>query len=256
MRRLARAPRGRPRARGRHQRRLRQRRHRRGRPAPTRARPRRSSRDALGCRPSEVLVASTGVIGVRAADGQAARGHRRAPRPRSPREGGADGRPRHHDHRHPPEGGRWSSSRWAATPRASAAMAKGAGMIAPQHGHHARVLHHRRRRRARACSQRALREAVGASLNRITVDGDTSTNDMAVVLASGARRRAARSCARGPRLRRVPRRAHARPRATLAEMIVRDGEGATRIAEVRVEGARAATPTPTASRARSRSRRS
>ena len=33
---------------------------------------------------------------------------------------------------------------------------------------------------------RALREAVGASLNRITVDGDTSTNDMAVVLASGA----------------------------------------------------------------------
>ena len=34
--------------------------------------------------------------------------------------------------------------------------------------------------------RRALREAVGASLNRITVDGDTSTNDMAVVLASGA----------------------------------------------------------------------
>ena len=64
--------------------------------------------------------------------------------------------------------------------------------------------------------------------NRITVDGDTSTNDMAVVLASGACRPAIDRG--GPRLRRLPARAHARPRATLAEMIVRDGEGATRIA--------------------------
>src|SRR5262249_31502893 len=32
----------------------------------------------------------------------------------------------------------------------------------------------------------ALAEAVGESLNRITVDGDTSTNDCAIILASGA----------------------------------------------------------------------
>src|SRR5207247_443635 len=65
------------------------------------------------------------------------------------------------------------------------AMAKGSGMIAPNMATllaffttdvavEPRLLH------------RALREAVGESLNRITVDGDTSTNDMAIVLASGA----------------------------------------------------------------------
>jgi glutamate N-acetyltransferase/amino-acid N-acetyltransferase len=76
---------------------------------------------------------------------------------------------------------------------------------------------------------------VGESLNRITVDGDTSTNDCALVLASGAAGAPAIEsegsdfdafCAA---LTTVARR--------LAEMLVRDGEGVTRVAEVRVEGA-------------------
>ena len=67
------------------------------------------------------------------------------------------------------------------------AMAKGAGMIAP---HMATMLAFFTTDAAVEPSLlgRALREAVGESLNRITVDGDTSTNDMALLLASGARR--------------------------------------------------------------------
>jgi glutamate N-acetyltransferase/amino-acid N-acetyltransferase len=70
------------------------------------------------------------------------------------------------------------------------------------------------------------------------VDGDTSTNDMAVVLASGA--------LPAPAILdegadydafRAALTAAAR---SIAALIVRDGEGATRVAEVRVEGARAA----------------
>ena len=85
-------------------------------------------------------------------------------------------------------------------------MAKGAGMIAPNMATmlaffttDAAV--------APALLRRALVEAVGDSLNRITVDGDTSTNDMAVVLASGHAARL-RHRPRGPRLRRLPPRAH------------------------------------------------
>ena len=64
-------------------------------------------------------------------------------------------------------------------------MAKGAGMIAPNMATMLCVLT-TDAAVAPPLLARALREAVGESLNRITVDGDTSTNDMAVVLASGA----------------------------------------------------------------------
>ena len=80
--------------------------------------------------------------------------------------------------------------------------------------------------------------AVGESLNRVTVDGDTSTNDTAVILASGAS---------GAPLIAGPGADHdafvaglAAAAARLAEMVVRDGEGATRVAEVRVTGAASA----------------
>jgi glutamate N-acetyltransferase/amino-acid N-acetyltransferase len=86
--------------------------------------------------------------------------------------------------------------------------------------------------------QRALREAVGESLNRITVDGDTSTNDMALILASGAL--PARAILQDDADFTAFRAALTRAGRALAEMIVRDGEGATRIAEVSVDGARGA----------------
>jgi glutamate N-acetyltransferase/amino-acid N-acetyltransferase len=85
---------------------------------------------------------------------------------------------------------------------------------------------------------RALVEAVGESLNRVTVDGDTSTNDCAIVLASGARPAPAIE-REGPGYDAF-RRALTDAARQLARMLVRDGEGVTRIAEVRVEGARTA----------------
>ena len=116
-------------------------------------------------------------------------------------------------------------------------MAKGAGMIAPNL---ATMLAFFTTDAAvePKLLRRALAEAVGESLNRITVDGDTSTNDCAVVLASGAGGAPAID-AEDPGYAAF-RDALTGAARQLAHMLVRDGEGVTRIAEVRVEGARTA----------------
>jgi len=116
-------------------------------------------------------------------------------------------------------------------------MAKGAGMLAPNM---ATMLAFFTTDAAVEASllRRALVEAVGESLNRVTVDGDTSTNDCAIVLASGAR--PAPAIDRDGEAFDAFRRALADAARQLARMLVRDGEGVTRIAEVRVEGARTA----------------
>ena len=75
----------------------------------------------------------------------------------------------------------------------------------------------------------ALRYAVHRSFNSISVDGDTSTNDMVVVLANGAS---------GIRPPVDEFRASLLDVCTqLATAIVRDGEGATKFVEITVEGA-------------------
>jgi len=89
-----------------------------------------------------------------------------------------------------------------------------------------------------ALLRQALVDAVGASLNRITVDGDTSTNDCAVVLASGAR--PVPGVERPGKDLDAFRRALTEAARQLARLLVRDGEGVTRVAEVRVEDARTA----------------
>ncbi len=79
-------------------------------------------------------------------------------------------------------------------------------------------------------------QAADHSFNRITVDGDTSTNDSFVVMASGAgalqitKRADAAFAPLKEALTDVAR--------TLAQAIVRDGEGATKFIEVRVDEAR------------------
>ena len=80
--------------------------------------------------------------------------------------------------------------------------------------------------------QRALKEAVAGSFNSISVDGDTSTNDTVLLMASGAAGNAldADLADFQRALNTVCR--------DLAWMIVRDGEGATRVMELEVEGAR------------------
>jgi glutamate N-acetyltransferase/amino-acid N-acetyltransferase len=82
---------------------------------------------------------------------------------------------------------------------------------------------------------RALRQAVDRSFNAITVDADTSTNDMVLLLANGASgvRIAADSDAEEKFVQQLER-----VMVDLAKMIVRDGEGATKLVEIRVTGAR------------------
>lgn len=78
----------------------------------------------------------------------------------------------------------------------------------------------------------ALERAVAGSFNAISVDGDTSTNDMALLLASGAsevRPEGRETEAFAAALGEVC--------ADLARQVVADGEGATKVFEVLVRGA-------------------
>jgi glutamate N-acetyltransferase / amino-acid N-acetyltransferase len=88
-----------------------------------------------------------------------------------------------------------------------------------------------------ALLQALVREAADQSFNRITIDGDTSTNDSFVLVATqraGHARITQLEAPEGALLREavfdVAR--------TLAQAIVRDGEGATKFITVRVDGGR------------------
>lgn len=113
-------------------------------------------------------------------------------------------------------------------------IAKGSGMIAPNM---ATMLAFVTTDAAIAPEvlQQAIRDAAAASFNRISVDQHTSPSDMAIVLANGA---AGNRTIDGPG-RNLD---HFRAVLTdlcrdLAEQIVRDGEGATKLLRVRVDGA-------------------
>jgi glutamate N-acetyltransferase/amino-acid N-acetyltransferase len=100
--------------------------------------------------------------------------------------------------------------------------------------------------------QTALSEAVAASFNCITVDGDMSTNDTVLVLANGA--------AGNPPLgagKRTGKRQDLKSFQTalnhvcleLAKMIVRDGEGVSRFVTIRLKGAQSSMEADAAARA-------
>jgi len=86
-----------------------------------------------------------------------------------------------------------------------------------------------------AACDAALRAATNRTFNRITVDSDTSTNDMCLLMASGDAGGAVIDTA-GPRFADVLEAVH-HVCGELARMIVRDGEGATKFVEVTVQGA-------------------
>jgi glutamate N-acetyltransferase/amino-acid N-acetyltransferase len=108
--------------------------------------------------------------------------------------------------------------------------------------------------------QAALQEAVAQSFNRITVDGDMSTNDTVLVLANGlagnsplvaanvSSRKSALSQARLHDFE-VFQSALNHVCLELAKMIVRDGEGVHRIVTVRVNGAKTVADADAAARA-------
>jgi glutamate N-acetyltransferase/amino-acid N-acetyltransferase len=183
----------------------------------------------LGCIPTQVVVASTGVIGV--------------PLPMTAVESGiaqAFERLTDDDDRATADAILTTDN---ASKRASleidtpagavriGAIAKGAGMIAPTM---ATMLAFITTDAAvdPADLQACLARVVNATFNCITVDGDTSTNDMVVALANGAS---------GVRLTGEAMQPFEQGLYQvceyLAKRIVKDGEGASRIFEVRVSGA-------------------
>ena len=115
-------------------------------------------------------------------------------------------------------------------------MAKGVGMLQPNMATmlafiatDARV--------SRAMLQRMVGEVADASFNRVTVDGDTSTNDSFVLIATGA--------SAAPEVV-APREAGyvalkdavTQVAVELAQSIARDGEGATKFITINVNGAK------------------
>lgn len=113
-------------------------------------------------------------------------------------------------------------------------LAKGAGMIHPDMATmlgfvltDARI--------EPSCLDRILRRAVADSFNAITVDGDTSTNDMVLVLANGHAGTA--EITTGSEAAAVFEHHLRQVLLSLAKMIVRDGEGATKLVEIKVCGA-------------------
>jgi glutamate N-acetyltransferase/amino-acid N-acetyltransferase len=124
------------------------------------------------------------------------------------------------------------------------AIAKGAGMIAPNMGTMLAYIF-TDAALAPAAARRLLREAADATFNRIIVDGDTSTNDTAALIANGA-------CGLPPLEGRnfaAFREALLSLLLDLSLMIVRDGEGATRVVRLSVTGARSVADATKAVRA-------
>lgn len=192
---------------------------------------------ALRCAPEEVMVCSTGVIGVplRVEKILNVLPELARSRPASAQNYTAvthaimttDTRPK------------WAAARCRIGGRTVRLLgcAKGAGMIAPRM---ATMLAFIVTDAAIEPTplQRALRDVAARTFNRITVDGDTSTNDTVAVLANGAAAKGAASSAPTPRdFRRFVSTLETVCRK-LALAIVADGEGAQRVIEIEVRGAR------------------
>jgi glutamate N-acetyltransferase / amino-acid N-acetyltransferase len=117
-------------------------------------------------------------------------------------------------------------------------IAKGAGMIAPDMATMLSFVFTDAPISPRVL-QRLLEQGVADSFNAVTIDGDTSTSDTLLAFATGT------AAARGaPRIANVSdprlpafRKAFDAVLANLAEQVARDGEGARKLVEVIVEGA-------------------
>ncbi len=123
------------------------------------------------------------------------------------------------------------SSQWVAPVRFGG-MCKGAGMMAPNMATMLAFLTTDARLPA-PLLQEALNRAVSQSFNSVTIDGDTSTNDMCLLMASGMGQGEISRQSDGfedfvEALTRVG--------IALAREIARDGEGATKLVEIVVRG--------------------
>ena len=189
---------------------------------------------AIGANPSEIFMASTGVIGepldgtriARVIDALVADAKRR----RASRRRQGD-----HDDRHLSEDrdrARQARRRRGRDQR----HRQGRGHDRARHGDHAGLRLHRRAV-APGALQAMLSKSVERSFNAITVDSDTSTSDTLMIFATGAAQGAPRiEDAADPRAAAF-RRALDKLLRNLAHQVVRDGEGARKFITVNVEGA-------------------
>jgi len=116
-----------------------------------------------------------------------------------------------------------------------AVIGKGAGMIAPNMATMLAYILTDFNISKRALTK-ALKNTVNNSFNKIIVDGDTSTNDTVLILANGKLGNALIKDS-GPDYNKLEK-ALTEAATEVAEMIVRDGEGATKVAKITVIGAR------------------
>jgi len=115
-------------------------------------------------------------------------------------------------------------------------IAKGAGMIAPDMATMLSFVFTDAAIAAPAL-QAMLKEGVADTFNAVTIDGDTSTSDTLMMFATGQ----APGCPRiarasDPRLKAF-KKALLQVLANLSEQVARDGEGARKLVEITVEGA-------------------
>ncbi|MBP1679378.1 MAG: argJ [Bacteroidetes bacterium] len=189
--------------------------------------------EALGLEPGEVLVSSTGVIGQYLPIDTVCAGIRTAALAVSA-DGGTDAA----------EAIRTTDTftkeiavrtMVAGVPVVIGGMAKGSGMIAPNM---ATMLAFVTTDAAVGPEllDRTLREVVDRSFNRISVDGDMSTNDMVTLQANGQAGNAPLTTSADPGYAAF-REALEHVLVKLSKMIVVDGEGATKFVEITVQGA-------------------
>ena len=114
-------------------------------------------------------------------------------------------------------------------------IAKGAGMIAPDMATMLSFVFTDAPLPAVAL-QSLLKDSVTDTFNAVTIDGDTSTSDTLMMFATGKADAPRIARAADPRLKDFRRALHG-VMASLSEQIARDGEGARKLVEIIVEGA-------------------
>lgn len=114
-------------------------------------------------------------------------------------------------------------------------IGKGAGMIAPQMATMLCFILTDINLDLKA-QKLALKNAVNNSFNRIIVDGDTSTNDTVLMLSNGVLEN--KPIKDGDKNFRKFERILTQLTTEIAEMVVRDGEGATKVVKIIVKGTR------------------
>jgi glutamate N-acetyltransferase / amino-acid N-acetyltransferase len=189
---------------------------------------------AIGCKPADVLLASTGVIGeslnAQAFDvvmeGMVAKAQADEFLPAARAIMTTDTFPK-------------VATAEAKIGRAKVTIngiAKGAGMIAPDMATMLSFIFTDAPLPA-AALQSLLKDSVTDTFNAVTIDGDTSTSDTLMIFATGKAGDAPRIArAADPRLKDFRRALHG-VMANLSEQIARDGEGARKLVEIIVEGA-------------------